>query len=73
MSLNYTEVLKHKKSCMMSILQPIQQNDFLLILTENERMFFENICNNTNEIHKKENKCLVLHLFHDCIKLKSNK
>ena len=53
MSLNYTEVLKHKKSCMMSILQPIQQNDFLFILTENERMFFENICNNTNEIHKK--------------------
>ena len=75
MSLNYTEVPKHNSNCMMSILQPKQQIDFLFKLTENEKMFFENICENTNTMDKKDkndNKCLVLHLFQDCMKLKNN-
>ena len=76
MSLNYTEVHKYKNSCMMSILQPKQQYDFLINLTENEKLFFENLCDDKNTIDKRDkidNKCLVLHLFQDCMKLKYNK
>ena len=72
MSLNYTEVPKYKNSCMMSILQPKQQYDFLINLTENEKLFFENLCA-MNKKDQIDNKCLVLHLFQDCMKLKYNK
>ena len=73
MSLNYTEVPKYKNSCMMSILQPKQQYDFIINLTENEKLFFENLCDDKNTIDKMYNKCLVFHLFQDCMKLKYNK
>ena len=76
MSLNYTEVHKYKNSCMMSILQPKQQYDFIINLTENEKLFFENLCDDKNTTDKRDkidNKCLVLHLFQDCMKLKYNK
>ena len=73
MSSNYIEQLKPKNSCMMSILNVKQQHEFNINFNKNEQIFFENICNESNKIDQIENKCLVLQLFQDCIKMKYNK
>ena len=73
MSLNYTEQHKPRNSCMMSILNKKQQHEFNANFNKKEQIFFENICNESNKIDQIENKCLVLQLFQDCIKMKYNK
>ena len=73
MSSNYIEQLKPKKNCMMSILNVKQQHEFNINFNKNEQIFFENICNESNKIDQIENKCLMLQLFQDCIKMKYNK